>query len=102
MKYLGNAFSLQMIELGHESKISVRPCAPSEVTADAVSCIGHVDTAAVVSSILGWEVPANRISVKLATGDVLYVAQLIGGRLPEGSTSLPEGFSLQFVKVELE
>ena len=57
------------------------------------SAIGHADTAA----ILG--VPMNRINVKLSKGDVAYVAQLQGGRLPEGSTKLPDGFSFKFIKV---
>ena len=32
-------------------------------------------------------------------GDTLYVAQLMGGRLPEGTTKLPEGFWFKFFKV---
>lgn len=58
-----------------------------------VSAIGHQDTA----NVLG--VPVNRISVHLAKGDVAYVAQLTGGRLPEGSTTLPDGFEFKFIKV---
>ena len=27
------------------------------------------------------------------------MAQILGGRLPEGSTTLPEGFEIQFLKV---
>jgi len=61
--------------------------------AGAVSAIGHTDTAAVLG------LPCNRINVKLGAGDVLYVAQLQGGRLPEGSTTLPSGFSFKWLKV---
>jgi len=32
---------------------------------------------------------------------VLYVAQLQGGRLPEGSTTLPEGFSFKLLKINV-
>ena len=60
-----------------------------------VSVIGHEDTAKVL------EVAYNRVSISLKPGDILYVAQLQGGRLPEGSTTLPEGFSFEFFKVEL-
>lgn len=60
------------------------------------SAVGHQDTA----NVLG--VPMNRVNVTLSKGDVAYVAQLQGGRLPEGSTSLPEGFSFKFVKVTVE
>lgn len=57
------------------------------------SAIGHTDTA----HVLGVE--PNRINVHLSTGDVAYVAQLQGGRLPEGTTTLPDGFSFKFIKV---
>ena len=59
------------------------------------------DTAAVVSDIAGITVPCNRISVHLDPGDILYVAQVVGGRLPEGSTTLPEGFKLKFYKATI-
>ena len=58
-----------------------------------VSAIGHQDTA----NVLG--VPMNRVNVSLSSGDVAYVAQIVGGRLPEGSTTLPDGFTFKFVKV---
>jgi len=61
------------------------------------SAIGHADTAAVVGNILDLPVQANRVSVKLEQGDNLIVAQYSGPRLPEGSTSLPEGASIKFV-----
>lgn len=99
--YLSNAFSLQMLNLDANTTVSVTPIAPHDVPADAVSCIGHPDTAHVVSNILGREVPMNRANVHLELGDVLYVAQITGGRLPEGATTLPEGFSLKFLKVEV-
>ena len=101
MVYLSNAFSLQMLTQ-FPVEISVMEIDPADVPTNAVSVIGHADTAAVVSSILGREVPANRTSISLDTGDELYVAQLIGGRLPEGSTTLPEGFSLKFFKVTIK
>ena len=47
------------------------------------SVIGHKDTA----NVLG--VKMNRINVTLRKGAVAYVAQLQGGRLPEGATTLP-------------
>jgi len=100
-KYLGNAFSLQMLT-AFPAQVSVEEIEPAEVPADAESVIGHADTAAVVSSILGREIPVNRVSISLNAGDELYVAQLIGGRLPEGSTTLPEGFSLKFLKVTVK
>jgi len=95
--FLSNAFSLQMVS--SDAICVVEECLPEDVPEEAVSCIGHPDTAAVVSDILGREILCNRVSISLSDGDVLYVAQLTGGRLPEGATSLPEGFSISFRKV---
>lgn len=66
-----------------------------ELPNELESAIGHQDTA----NVLG--VPMNRMNVHLSKGDVAYVAQLQGGRLPEGSTTLPEGFTFKFIKVEV-
>lgn len=74
---------------------SVKFTEVAELPGGLVSAIGHADTAAV----LGY--PCNRVSVKLNKGDVAYVAQLQGGRLPEGTTTLPDGFSFKFIKVEV-
>jgi hypothetical protein len=63
---------------------------------ECISIIGHQDLA----NILG--VPMNRESIKLDSGDTLIVAQVMGGRLPEGSTTLPEGVKIQFLKVTVE
>lgn len=99
--YLGNAFSLQMIT-DTNYQLSVQEVEPTEVgSTNFVSCIGHIDTAVVVSNLIGKEVPMNRINVSLEKGDTLYVAQVVGDRLPEGSTTLPEGFKIVFRKVEL-
>jgi len=61
------------------------------------SAIGHKDTAAVVSGLLGQEIKENRLNVKLSDSrDSLLVAQYNGPRLPEGSTTLPAGAEIQF------
>lgn len=91
--YLLNAFSLQMIQEDNYnlniSKVDKLP------TTELESAIGHQDTA----FVLGVEM--NRVNVSLKVGDVAYVAQLMGGRLPEGSTTLPEGFTFKFLRVEV-
>lgn len=91
--YLLNAFSLQMLDTGSVTSLLVTPvnALPDGLT----SAVGHADTAAVLG------VPMNRVNVKLAKGDTAYVAQLVGGRLPEGATTLPEGFAFKFLKVEV-
>lgn len=90
--YLLNAFSLQMLD---KLPATVRIQQVESLPEGLTSAIGHADTAAVLG------VPMNRINVKLQSGDTAYVAQLMGGRLPEGSTTLPEGFSFKFIKVEV-
>lgn len=89
--FLLNAFSLQMLE----GDATVRFTEVSELPEGLASAIGHQDTANVLS------VEMNRVNVTLKKGDVAFVAQLQGGRLPEGSTTLPEGFSFKFIKVEV-
>ncbi|MCK7505116.1 MAG: DUF1874 domain-containing protein [Desulfobacterales bacterium] len=62
-----------------------------EEGADVISAVGHADTAAVFSSLLGRPVPVERRSIKLDEGETALVGQYIGPRLPEGATTLPEG-----------
>lgn len=96
---LVNAFSLSMLPVEVMSFIRVRKITPDEIPTDVESAIGHQDTAKVVSSMLGFEVKPNRVSIKMSESDVLYVAQYTGPRLPEGATTLPEGASLEFFEV---
>lgn len=91
-RYLLNAFSLQMLK---EFPCEVRFTEVKELPSDLESAVGHADTAAVLG------VPMNRVNVQLHRGETAYVAQLQGGRLPEGSTTLPEGFSFKYLKVEV-
>lgn len=91
--YLLNAFSLQMIQ---EDNYNLNITKVDKLPTNGIeSAIGHQDTA----FVLGVEM--NRINVSLKVGDVVYVAQLMGGRLLEGSTTLPEGFSFKFFRVEV-
>ncbi|MDA7514184.1 hypothetical protein N8508_00185 [bacterium] len=95
MEFLGNAFSLQMLEQPM-ANIEVREIEKSRVPFDtATSVIGHADLA----NILG--VKTNRVNTKLESGDILYVAQYVGGRLPDGTTTLPDGAEIKFYKVTI-
>lgn len=91
--YLANAFSLQMVN-ADQYKVEVEKV--ENLPDGLTSAIGHEDTA----RVLGVE--PNRVNISLEKGDVLYVAQLQGGRLPEGSTTLPEGYTFKFMKVTIE
>ena len=64
--------------------------------------VGHEDTSAVFSSILGKDEKAARITLKLKDGDTLLIGQLMGGRLPEGATTLPDNFSIKWLKITVE
>lgn len=103
-RFFGNAFSLQMIS-SFPCNMEIEEVVDGlqiDLLLDAVkdgtitSAIGHQDTA----NVLG--VPFNRINVSLNKGDILFVAQLQGGRLPEGCTKLPEGFTFKFLKVTIK
>lgn len=96
---LTNAFSLTMLPIEAMNFVRVKKINPNDVPADVESAMGHESTAKVVSSILGFEVKPNRVSIRMSESDVLYVAQYTGPRLPEGATTLPEGASLEFFEV---
>ena len=110
--YLLNAFSLNMLE-DLTATIHVR-----ELTADEArkwllifteeagadqfqSAVGHADTAAIFSDVLGLPVPCNRTTISLKAGDNVVVGQYKGPRLPEGATELPEGAEIKWVTVEI-
>ena len=111
-KFICNAFSLQMLSTPN-AEISVRKVNPSLIEASRFLvrnaawdqhywAMGHADTSAVVAHQLGIPDPGpNRVNIILNEGDELVVAQLMGGRLPEGASSLPEGFTLEFLSVKI-
>ena len=99
-KFLTNAFSIQMLQRG--GVVRFDEIAPEDIPADVVSAVGHADTANVLSDLLGFPVSMNRAFITLDENTELYVAQLVGGRLPEGVTTLPEGFSFKFYRVTVQ
>lgn len=105
MIYLGNSFSIQMVEVGEGLDINISPISIEDICAitseNWKSVIGHKDTANVVSSDLGIEVEYNREFITLSEDDTLIVAQVEGGRLPEGCTELPVNYILNYYKVEV-
>ena len=95
--YVGNAFSLQMVQDEDLQRVKFHATEGEDAPdlSEAVSCVGHADTAAVLG------VECARINVTLIEGDRMWVAQLTGGRLPEGSKTLPGGFRFRWVLVEV-
>ena len=107
-----NAFSINMLA-SFPASIDIREISPDEARLALLceaeeqgegeslilSAVGHADTAAVLTSILGVPVPCRRETVMLQPGSVSIVAQYTGPRLPEGSTTLPEGATIRFFAV---
>ncbi len=84
MIYISNAFSLQMPPDGLQRLKQYNKGLPGSHGA---------------ANQLGFAIKHDRKSINLMDGDVLYVAQLTGGRLPEGASELPEGFHLEWREV---
>jgi len=85
---LANAFSINMLNVTDEEiKIKVKKISLEEakkiLSSGFVSAIGHASTAQLLSQMLNMEVPANRVEIKLAPGQLLVVFQLMA-RLQEG------------------
>jgi len=103
MKIL-NAFSLNMVSVFptefHVQEISLQE-AQAKLADGVDSAVGHEDTAAVFTAVLGVEVPANRATVALNKDDIVLVGQYIGPRLPEGATTLPAGATIKWLLVEV-
>ena len=113
--YLSNAFSLSMLGALPPAgrTVKVRPISLEEVRGmlqsnPFTSAVGHSSTAAVLSTLLGLPVEANRVSITLQVGDTLVVFQL-GVRLAEGQVlsaeevqSLYDQGLASFVVVEVQ
>lgn len=103
--YLGNAFSLNMLapmDNGDTLPVQVQRLSANkarELSTGLTSCVGHVDTAAVMSTVLGRTVECNRTTVELQRGDFMIVGQFRGDRLEAGATTLPPGAKIEWMRV---
>jgi hypothetical protein len=102
-RLLGNAFGLGMLADASVHLVckALRPTEARREAVDRESIVGHADTAALFTSLLGRPVAENRASVTLDRGDTILVGQYKGPRLPEGTTALPEGAKIEWILVEL-
>lgn len=129
MRYFSNAFSLNMLSADTFARTTIEvfdfdrlhedchgdnnstcefchDCTPimyakAFLKQNHISCIGHEDTASILSALLGTPIPFNRQTVTLAPGDRLLVAQYVGPRLLEGTKALPLGARIKFLVVSL-
>ena len=108
MIYLANALSLNMFNhITSSFKINVKPISTAEASTilkstKFTSAIGHADMANILTNILGVNITPNRITLNINPGDTLIIAQYIGPRLPEGTTTLPENATIKFYHVTIE
>lgn len=106
MRYLANAFSLNMLAVSNGSlrfsEVSTEHASNYIKQENFVSAVGHADTAAVFGSELRCDVACNRVTLKIASGDTVLVGQYSGPRLEEGTTTLPVGASIKWFLVWLE
>lgn len=110
-----NAFSANMISVNEVdtgavfrfSRITVEEASAIVKRAAITSAVGHADTAALFSSLLGVTIPANRIDVTFdvtgrnGTWEWAVLGQYKGPRLPEGATTLPDDATIEWYRVEL-
>ena len=103
--YITNAFSLNMVsDRAFPGRASFKELSVSEaieLARTGESAVGHPDTAAVFSDVLGSEVRVNRMTIALNKGDSILVGQYRGPRLPEGAKTLPEGATIKWYLVEI-
>lgn len=100
MIYITNAFSIQMLADDRELTFTRTSASGAQSLLDGqfAGAIGHADMAAIAADALGVDAALlhNRASVTLGIGDELIVAQYKGPRLPEGTTTLPEGATIEW------
>ena len=98
-----NALSGQMVDapcMMALDKVSSSQAA-AMLAEEVESYIGHAETATVISEELGVEIPFARRFGHLSIGERAIVAQVKGGRLPEGATSLPKEMWIEYLLVEV-
>lgn len=101
---VANAFSINMLAETPNpvnirfTKISAGLAKQLAQDCEILSVVGHVDTAKVFSSVLGKEMPFNRVNFTWDDDSILLVGQL-KGRLPEGATTLPKNVVIEWYNV---
>lgn len=97
--YITNAFSINMLTDSSTlrfQRLSVEEVKEALDQYDVTSCVGHLDTAHVFSSVLGHEIPMSRTTVEMDPETALIIGQYSGPRLAEGTMSLPKGATIEW------
>ena len=99
---IANAFSINMLSEFpvnvRFTKVSLNLVKQLAQDCEILSVVGHKDTSAVFSTVLEKEVPHNRVNYTWDDDSILLVGQ-VKGRLPEGTTTLPEGVTIEWYDV---
>ena len=99
-----NAFSANQL-VAFPARVHFIPITVAEACAllagGFVSAVGHPDTAALFSRLLGLPVPVQRDDVPLPPGARSVLGQYRGPRLPEGVAVLPPNASIEWLMVRV-
>lgn len=117
MKYISNAFSLNMLAVADGNEVIIKEISLSNAQTEllefkekvtgvykrelAYSAIGHADICKIINNLIKTQYKVNRATIGLQHGDVLIVAQYSGPRLPEGTTQLPDGANIRWFKISI-
>jgi len=110
MLYLGNAFSLNMLDLNKDQAIiKIKKISNEEAKKilenGFLSVIGHKELANIISKLLDIEIPTNRATIRLTSKEKMIVCQVIGERPPEGKIltedELMNNYKIVFFLVEI-
>lgn len=100
--YLLNAFSANLL-VSFPAQVQFTPlstdAARELLVGGFLSAVGHPDTAALFSRLLGLEVPVRRVSATLPPGAWAVLGQYRGARLPEGVVVLPDDAVVEWFQV---
>jgi hypothetical protein len=99
-----NSFSLNTLREFSAATVSVRSLTLDEakiLAREAVSAVGHPDTATLFADCLGIDVTMNRQTVVMASGDRALVGQHVGERLPVGTVFRPIDSEIRWLIVEV-
>ena len=104
--YIGTAFTFNMVEDLNHINVEANPVSWQEMDAALFSMNKQHSEFVEVTNGMGHESTARmlgehsyRRSLSLKKGDILYIPQYRGPRLPEGETNLPKGAILVPIKV---
>ena len=105
-RYISDTFDLQMI--GGKVTIEIENCTLEDVRLsmsvnEFEFIVESPDMAAIVANQIGktTEEVFKRKKIALIAGDILYAPLVLGGTLPEGSTTLPKDLSLVWKRVKV-